>query len=173
MFMQILKGTPGWVFVLFFVLLALGVAQSRPRRISAARVAILPVVFLSMSLLGVVSVFGAGVPALPAWAVGVGGAVLLNRILRMPAGVRWDGSLGVFEVPASWAPLALMMTIFFARYAIAVCLALMPGLARAPGFAAAAGLAYGLLSGMFLARALRVWSQREASAGLSVQSIQR
>ena len=63
-----------------------------------------------------------------------------------------------------------MMVIFFARYAIAVSLAIQPSLAGSPSFSALAGLAYGLMSGTFLARALRVWAQRTESSAHSVQS---
>jgi len=50
----------------------------------------------------------------------------------------------------------MMMTIFFARYAVTVTLAMNPGLAASPWLATGVGCAYGLMSGAFLARALRI-----------------
>lgn len=170
MLMQILHGTPAWVFVLFAALLALGLMQTRPRLLAPARVALLPAAFLAFSLYGVLSVFGASAPVLALWAAGIGAAVLLNRALKQPAGARWDAARGAFHVPGSWVPLGLMMVIFFARYAIAVSLAMQPALAGAAGFSAAAGFAYGVMSGTFLARALRVWAQRAEPSAHSVQS---
>jgi hypothetical protein len=56
-----------------------------------------------------------------------------------------------------------MMTVFFVRYLIAVCIGIDSSL-RQPGlFSLAASLAYGLLGGVFPARAARVWSQRFAN----------
>ena len=125
MFIQILKGTPPWVFVLFFALLALGYLQSRPRVVSPARLAILPAFFIAYSLYGVASAFGGDTPHLLAWASGIGAAVLLGGMFGRRAGARWDAAAQAFHVPGSWVPLALMMTVFFARYAIAVTMAMM------------------------------------------------
>lgn len=170
MLIQILSGTPRWVFVLFFVLIALGIQQSRPRRLSPGRIALLPAVFLALSLFSAASAFGPSPAVFAAWLAGIAASVLANRALKSPAGVRWDEAAGAFFVPGSWIPLGLMMTVFFARYAIAVSLAMHPALLHGGAYAASAGFVYGLLSGAFLARALRIWSQRPARAVHSVQS---
>ena len=170
MILQVLESTPLWVFVLFFGLLAIGIAQSRPRSVTPARVAILPSAFIALSLYGVLSSFGPHATELIAWGSGIGAAVLAGRAMKPGAGVRWNESTHSFEVPGSWVPLTLMMTVFFARYAIAVSMAMRPALAHEPLFGIVASLAYGLLSGVFLARALGTLAQRPASASLSVQS---
>jgi hypothetical protein len=170
MLMRILHGTPTWVFVLFVALVAVGLLQTRPRRLAPPRVALLPAAFLAFSLYGVISVFGMSAPVLLTWATGIAAAMLLNRTLRQPRGVTWDAARGTFHIPGSWVPLTLMMVIFFTRYAITVSLALQPSLAGGLGFPSLAGFAYGLMSGTFLARALQVWSKRAESSALSVQS---
>jgi len=170
MLTRILQGTPVWVYVLFCALIVLGITQSRPRVVAPARVALLPAVFLALSLYGVASTFGAAAAALSCWAAGIATAILLNRVWKQPSGVHWDASAGIFRVPGSWVPLGLMMAVFFARYAIAVSLAILPTIAGTSGFAAAAGFAYGLFSGTFLARALHTWAQRATSGTHPVQS---
>jgi hypothetical protein len=170
MILNILHGTPTWVFVLFLALLAIGYSQTRPRNLAPARVALLPAAFLAFSLYGVISAFGSSAPVLVCWAGGIAAAVFLNRALKQPRGISWDPAAGSFHIPGSWAPLALMMLIFFTRYAITVSLALQPSLAGGPGFPPLAGFAYGLMSGTFLARALHVWSKRAESSAHSVQS---
>ncbi len=160
MLTQILRGTPVWVYPLFLGLVVLGYLQSRPREVAPARLAILPVVLGAFSLSRVLGTFGPEPLALAAWAGGTAAALLLNRVWQQPAGARWTAASGTFHVPGSWVPLALMMAVFFARYAVAVSLAMAPVLAHSGGFAIATSFAFGLLSGIFLARALRVWSQR-------------
>jgi len=157
---QILQHTPIWVFGLFFALLALGYLQSRPRELSAARLALLPLAFGVFSLVQVSVRFGAQPLAYAAWGIGMAAALRLNRAWKQPAGARWLEQSGRFHVPGSWTLLALMMAIFFARYALAVSLEMTPGLAQVSGYAAAASLVFGLLSGAFLARALWIWSRR-------------
>ncbi len=160
--MQILRGTPAWVYQLFLGLLVLGYLQSKPREVAPARLAILPLALGVFSLSRVVGTFGPEPLALAAWAAGTAAALLANRALKQPAGARWSAVSGTFHVPGSWVPFALMMAVFCARYALAVSLAMAPGLAHSAGFAAATSFGFGLLSGMFLARALWVWSQRAA-----------
>jgi hypothetical protein len=158
--MQILRGTPLWVYPLFFGLIVLGYLQSKPREVAPARLAILPLALAAFSLSRVVGTFGLEPLALAAWAGGTAAALLLNSAWKQPAGARWSAATGTFHVPGSWLPLALMMAVFFARYAVAVGLAMAPGLAHSTGFAIATSFVFGLLGGLFLARALWVWAQR-------------
>jgi hypothetical protein len=159
---QILRGTPLWVVPLFLGLIVLGYLQSKPRELAPPMVAILPMALGVFSLSRVLAAFGPEPLALAAWAAGTAAALLLNRALKQPAGARWSEATGTFHVPGSWAPLALMMAVFFARYALAVGFAMAPDIAHSTAFTAAASFGFGLLSGIFLARALWVWSQRSA-----------
>jgi len=162
--MQILRGTPIWVYALFLGLIALGYLQSKPRDVAPAMVAVLPVALGLFSLGRVLSAFGPEPLGLAAWAAGTAAALLLNRALKLPVGAYWSAATDTFHVPGSWVPLALMMSVFFARYALAVSLVMAPALVHSPGFAIAASFGFGLLSGLFVARALWVWSQRPAPA---------
>jgi hypothetical protein len=160
--LQILRGTPVWVYPLFLGLVVMGYLQSKPREVAPAMVAILPVAIGVFSLSKVLAIFGLEPLGLAAWAAGTAAALLLNRALKQPAGARWSDANGTFHVPGSWVPLVLMMAVFFVRYALAVSLVMRPELAHSTGFTAAASFGSGLLSGVFLARALWVWSQRSA-----------
>jgi hypothetical protein len=156
MILQILQRTPPWVFALFLALLFLGAMQVRPRDISRARVALMPAIFLPLSLWGIWAAFGPEAVAFAAWLAGVGAAVLFNHYGRLPRQVSYTPETGLFHVPGSWVPLAMMMAIFFARYAISVAMAMQPELKSMQVFAAGVGAAYGLMSGSFLARALHI-----------------
>ncbi len=68
---EILKHTPAWVFVLFFVLLAVGYFQSKDRAIGRGKVSILPVAMIVLSFHGVLSAFGAIAIGLVSWVLGV------------------------------------------------------------------------------------------------------
>jgi len=154
--LQILQRTPPWVFVLFGVLLILGVLQVRPRELGRTRVALMPSIFLPLSMWGIWSAFGPSTLAYGGWLAGIGAALLINRHARLPRQVSYSDHTRQFRVEGSWIPLAMMMAIFFTRYAIAVATAMQPELKSMPAFAAAVGFAYGLFSGSFLARSLRI-----------------
>ena len=159
MLLEILKRTPTWVFVLFAALVFFGVMQSRTRQITLARVTILPIVLIGLSLSGLWGTFGGngiGAYAIAAWISAVAATVLANRVAKWPRKVVYTAATRTFLVEGSWLPLAVMMAIFFTRYAVTVTLAMNPGLAASPWLGTGVGFAYGLMSGAFLARALRI-----------------
>lgn len=155
MLTQILLRTPAWVYVLFVALVSLGFLQTRTRTVGGARLAVLPVALGAFSVYGVYATFGPQPAGLAGWGTGMVLAFMLNGVLKQPRGVRYDPADRVFLMPGSWMPLALMMTMFFTRYAVTVAIATDPALAAAPAFVATACLFYGLLSGTFFARALQ------------------
>lgn len=154
--MQILTHTPLWVFGLFFGLVYLGCLQSRTRQVSRGHLIVLPVAMLAWSLYSVWSTFDAHLTALTAWAC-AWVAVVAIAMLRAPSRrVAYDASTKQFTVPGSWLPLALMMGIFFFKYAVAVVHAMTPGILETTTAVALVAGTYGLFSGLFMARALRV-----------------
>ena len=156
--MQILTHTPLWVFGLFFGLVYLGYLQRKAGQVSGQRLIVLPVVMMGWSLYSVWSTFDAHVTALAAWACAWGAVVALGLAQAPLQGASYDADAKQFTVPGSWVPLALMMGIFFVKYAVAVMHAIKPGMFDATTAVAVVAGTYGLFSGLFMARALRVLS---------------
>jgi hypothetical protein len=154
---EILKRTPPWVFVLFFILLALGYYQSKSRTVGRSKVSILPVAMIVLSLYGVLSAFGTIPVGLVFWVLGVVVAVGLGVKLTSTQGVSFSTETQTFFVPGSWLPLVFMMAIFFTKYAVGVILARQLPIANETAFVGSVSLCYGLLSGVFLARATVLW----------------
>lgn len=157
MLIEILKHTPPWVFVLFFALLLLGYFQSKGRTVSRSRLSILPVAMIVLSFYGVLSAFGVGPVGIACWVLGVAIAVAIGIKLATPKGVRFSTQTQSFFIPGSWLPLVFMMAIFFTKYAVGVILARHPAVAGKTVFVASLSLCYGLLCGVFLARATAIW----------------
>ena len=156
MITQILSHTPLWVFGLFFGLVYLGYLQSRARLVSRQRLIVLPLVMMGWSLFAVWSAFGPRLVPFAAWAcvwlvvVGIG-------VARGPSSsASYSPASNQFAVAGSWLPLALMMGIFFAKYAGAVVHATAPATLTLGAVIAAVCGVYGFFSGMFMARAVRV-----------------
>ncbi|MFT3777185.1 MAG: hypothetical protein QM772_02715 [Ottowia sp.] len=156
---DIVRRTPPWVAGVLAALLALGFSSARPRRMPLARLLAMPAAMGALALWGVQSAFGATghLPALLAlWAGGWAAVVAIGARLAPPAGTRWDAAARSFHLPGSWVPMGLILAVFLMKYGISVQLAMEPALARDAGFAFAVTALYGLLSGLFAARALRV-----------------
>jgi hypothetical protein len=152
MFIDIITHTPFWVWIALAALVAIGIAQSKPRTMSRTRAAIRPVLFALLSLVGVIQAFGASPAALLAW---IAGAALAATVLRSAVAVRgaeWRPSTGQVSVPGSWIPMMLILGLFLTKYLVGVCLALHREWAADAGFSVAASLAYGVFAGLLWAR---------------------
>ena len=154
---QILTHTPLWVFGLFFGLVYLGYLQSRTRQVSRGRLIVLPLAMLAWSLYSVWSTFDAHLTALAAWACAWVAVVVIGLAWVPSRRVAYDASTAQFTVPGSWMPLALMMGIFTTKYAVGVALSLHPALEHDTLVALGISTLYGVFSGSFIARALRLW----------------
>ncbi len=157
MAIEILRRTPPWVFVLFIGLLAYGYYQSKPRRLTLGKVMILPAVMVCLSFLGVLSAFGASPTGLLAWAAGLMAATTLGLTWRRRERATHAPATDPPLMPGSWVPLALMMAIFFTKYAVGVAQARQLPVMALPTFVLAVGFLYGVYSGLFLSRAARHW----------------
>ena len=153
---QILTHTPLWVFGLFFGLVYLGYLQSRTRQVSRGRLIVLPLAMLAWSLYSVWSTFDAHLTALAAWACAWVAVVVIGLAWVPSRRVAYDASTAQFTVPGSWVPLALMMGIFFFKYAVAVVHATNTGLLDTTVAVVVVAGTYGIFSGLFMARAVRV-----------------
>lgn len=156
----ILTKTPLWVGGLFAGLLVLGLSQTRDRQVSQMRMAIMPLAMTGLSLWGTASAFGRSPLfgyVMLAWAVGallVGGLVAMSAA---PAGTRHDATKRSFQIPGSWLPMALILGIFLTKYIVGVDLTMQPGLAHDAQYTLVVGALYGIFSGTFAGRAIRLW----------------
>ena len=156
MIYQIITHTPVWVWGLLAALLVLGYIQTKPRTISLARSAILPIVMTALSILGTVSTFALQPSIAAAWLISaIVGVVLLLKIFSQSAD-RFDATHQVFHVTGSWVPMVLILGIFITKYGVGVATGMHPELAQNTTFAMQISALYGLFSGVFIGRALRL-----------------
>ena len=156
MIAQILSNTPLWVWGLLAGLLVLGLSQTRSRSVGMARIALLPLGLGAFSLYGMVSAFGAAPVVLGSWLAAGALLLLIVTQLPLPSDVRYDAANRQFQLPGSWVPMALIMGIFLTKYVVAVSLVLHPELKLHANFSLAIGTLYGVFSGVFSGRALRL-----------------
>jgi hypothetical protein len=90
--------------------------------------------------------------------------VLNGLVFRAPARVHYQRELGKFQIPGSWIPLVLMMTVFLARFVLGVTSAVNPALVASGAFVGTVSSILGLCSGLFAARAIKTLSAQRAAA---------
>lgn len=154
---QILANTPRWVWGLLLALLWLGLSQAVSRTASLRRITFMPLAMTGLSLYGTVTAFGTDPQVLLVWlcASGLISALVLQQAL--PAATRYDPATRRFTLPGSWVPLLLILGIFVTKYVVGTVTALQPTLARDAAFVLGFSALHGAFSGVFLARAARLW----------------
>jgi len=157
MLLQIILHTPKWVFAVFVLLVWLGARQLLSGSVSLAKVTAMPIAMTALSVFGVLSAFGDSLGALLGWAAAAAALIALVLQRPLPATTRYDAAAREFHVAGSAVPLMLMMGIFFTKYVVGVALAMHPELRQQAGFAIAIPVLYGAFSGIFAARAVRLW----------------
>ena len=154
---QIITNTPRWVWALLAALLWLGLSQALPRSASLKRITIMPVAMTGLSLYGTVTAFGAEPQLLLLWLAAASLMLVLLMQRSVPEATRYDPATRRFALPGSWVPLMLILGLFVTKYVVGAASAMQPALAREAGFSVGFAMLYGAFSGVFLARAARLW----------------
>jgi len=122
----ILTSTPIWAWAVLALLVWLGLVASRSRTVGLPRLLATPLIFIAWGLVSLATSKAALGPAATAWLLAAfcGGALgLIERSDRL----RFEPGRALVHVPGSRFPLIRNLAIFFAKYAIAVAMAMQPG----------------------------------------------
>lgn len=157
---DIVRHTPAWVGGLLAGLTALGWMAARPSKAHVHRVLSMPLAMGALAVWGVVSAFG-GAPGrlaqlLPVWLACYAAVTSIGFRLAAPAGARYNAATRELHLPGSWVPLMLILGVFAMKYVIGVQLAMEPTLAQSSSFAFIVIALYGVVSGLFAARTVRL-----------------
>lgn len=158
MFIAILQHTPTWVYGLLFALIALGVSHSFPRTVTLRRSAVLPLILVGVSLMGVIGTFDRQPVALLAWLMALCCTAFMLHGRVDTSAVRYSSVTQQFQMPGSWVPMVLMLGLFSLKFAVGVTLASLPQTRESASFALTVSAAYGVFSGIFLGRAMALWT---------------
>ena len=154
MLQQIVMHTPAYVWAILAVLVWRGTAALREREMKLRSLFIVPAVMLALSLQDVLVKFGSNAIALAAWAAAAAGTTLLvwqfGRSRTAPG-----PTPGSVIVRGSRVPLAMMMAVFFTKYAASVLLAVLPHARQDVLIPAGVCALFGVFNGCFLGRLAR------------------
>ncbi|MDC8773730.1 DUF6622 family protein [Roseateles albus] len=147
---------PTFVWAILALILMMGLLQSRDQWMARRRLMLVPTIWLAYGVWGVVSSFGYSAGAVLAWVFGLVASQMLVRRSGWPGGCRFDSARGQFFVPGSWLPLALMLGIFMAKFAVGMSAALQPELLDSSAFASSFSALFGAFGGAFLGRSRNI-----------------
>ncbi len=158
-----LSHIPLWVLPLFLFLLWMGQRQSRPRTMSPALAVSIAVALLGLSVYGVLAAFGARPIAVVCWAAGFAASLTMGTRVFGPGRLAMTGDRSAVNVPGSWLPMALLIGMFGAKFALGFLAGTGSPMLQQLWFVSLASVTLGLLSGGFATRSIAVFQFARAA----------
>lgn len=146
-----LKGTPIWVYVVFFYLISIGIKALKSRVISLKKMFVLPFVFLAMFLYDQLRFFNLLFCAIWLLCLIVGSAV--GWVLNKKTTIKADKKKYLIEVPGSVVTLILILTIFAVKYCFGYLYATQPTLKESFIVHTLEMISSGVITGLLLGKA--------------------
>jgi hypothetical protein len=143
---------PTWVFVLFFVLLYLGIKRCYTRTLSLERLALIPVIFIVIGLRSALQLFGVSVMG---FILLLGGSLigyLIGYYLVKNSRVLADKEKRLIQVPGDISMLIMVMTIFCIEFFIHYSIEAHWTIAHSPLFKALAMILTGSVVGVSMGK---------------------
>lgn len=164
---QVIVHTPVWVWGLLAFITLLGLRQAFDQVVTTRRVIGISLGWAMYSLWSAANTFGSSAIVLAAWAAGLALSLAVQHWLVAPRGVKALGD-GRFAVDGSLWPLVTIWAVFGVRYVTSVMMVMDPALKQSMAFDAGVALLYGMLSSLFVGRALRVVRSTPAASTLAL-----
>jgi branched-subunit amino acid transport protein len=158
---------PFYVWPLFAYLVFIGLKASKTSIISLKVLAIAPTIFCTWSFYSVLQRYGDNPLLMVLWAGSTvfGAWIVYSMMRQLP--LRFDKTNRLVEMPGSWAPLVLSMSIFTIRYALGVTGALYPEF-TGNWILVIPELIAAVISGMSAGRVIRCWQKFKTSSHVNL-----
>ena len=143
--LKIIANIPLFVWPLFAVLLIGGLKARKTRLVPLKDLLLIPIAFFGWSLFSFFDRYASDPLAILLWilSLGVGSFIGFSHIQRL--NLRCERQKKAIEMPGSWIPLMLSMSIFTTKFSMGMMRAMLPHLENSILF-----LGLELLSGIFL-----------------------
>ena len=124
---QSLIHTPWWVYLLLVYLIFIGIKARETGVVSIYKLAILPIIFLMMSIESMTSHFKIESLSIATWLISILIGAIIGILLVYKSKIRVDREKKLLELPGSWTTLILILAIFMAKYYCGYALSKDPG----------------------------------------------
>ena len=161
--LNILEGTPWWVYVLFIYLLSIGIKGTQPRGVPIKQMVLLPLILTAWSLYAFLDHLQGRYEFLALWASAafIGGYLALHWVKKLKLSV--DKVKGIVYLRGSPVNLILILAIFFTRYIFGYLYATSPDNVLDSNIFGVDTCVSGLIIGFFLGRSITIWIRYQNS----------
>lgn len=147
-----MSNVPIWVYVLFFILLYLGIKSCYTRTVSLKRLIILPVIFIYLSLQGTNKLFHFSPTVILLLLIGGCLGFFIGSYYVRSRNVRADKQEHLIEIPGDITMLILVLCIFFIEFFIHYAVESHQSIAGFVAFRFCAVTLSGLITGITIGR---------------------
>jgi hypothetical protein len=156
MILEILSGTPWWVYLLLALLLWIGITRLKPQVISLKQLFVMPLGLTIWSLGSLLDKFNA-LADVSLWAVFAAFGALLGWFIVRSFSIKADKKRGLIELPGSPLTLILIMLIFGTKYFFGAFYSINPQAYKYPLIFVADLASSGWITGSFIGQTLCYW----------------
>lgn len=150
--LEFLKGTPWWVFVLFFYLMFIGFGAVKPSVVSLIKLAILPVLFTALAIHTLIVSFSINSTAILLLAAGLLLGSLVGLLIASGKDYKVDRQHLLILMPGNWSTLILILLIFASKYYFGYALSANPMIIHNLNFEIIMLIVSGICTGLFIGR---------------------
>lgn len=151
---QVIANTPWWVFLVFILIVRVGLLATKARTIPVKNLFIIPAIFFVMTLVNMYFFVSFTLLNLSIW--------LSTLLLGLFAGWLQFRSLNIkalkneakLVVPGTWSLLVILLTIFVIKYYAGYQFVIDPEVLKQPKYVYGLLTLYGLFTGLFIGRLL-------------------
>jgi hypothetical protein len=154
--MNIVSGTPVWVWVLLGVLVSRGMKALKGGTAPLSKLAVVPLAFAAWGVLHLLSDRASGLDAWMMWAAGALLGAGIGAMLAKRSGLSVNRAARTITLPGSAVPLVLIVVTFATKFWLGYELA-TTHVAVDAGFVVLSALVSGVTAGIFTGRFLIYW----------------
>ncbi|TNF67512.1 MAG: hypothetical protein EP298_06910 [Gammaproteobacteria bacterium] len=146
--------TPWWVYVLFIYLLFIGIKASKPSHKPISKLAIIPAIFLILSIESLINQTNLHGINLLAYAIALVIGIIIGFIIACFIGAQAtkENNKYIIILPGSWLTLILILIIFISKYYFGFKVGDNPNLIHNLYFTITMLSVYGVTAGLFIGR---------------------
>lgn len=153
--MDILINTPWWVYVLFVILMIIGLKATKPRAVPFHRIILLPGIFTIWNIAWLADRLQGHLFLFIFWVIGliIGAFIGWQTVLSWK--VHFDPHRKLISLPGTWTTLIFIFLVFAVRYFFVYNYETHPEVA--PHLFTADATISGVITGIFIGRSLEIY----------------
>ncbi len=163
--------TPWWVYVLFIFLVQRGIKASKPHVVSIIKLAIVPLIFIALSIHTVMTAFHVNTMVIAVWLASIILGSVIGWLLIRNHQFKVDRKKLLIQLQGSWMMLILILAIFIFKYYFSYQIESDPALINQTGFKFSMLAATGICTGLFVGRLLcyfhKLWTYESVDLSAS------